>query len=100
MGVFHSLSITYTNTIIIFLSFLFFIHAMQLAGSWFPNQGWKPGLLQWKYRKCGFLTTGPPGNSHKILFYNIISLRSPGLLCSLFFFSFFKNFFLMWTMFF
>ena len=39
MGVFHSLSITYTNTIIIFLSFLFFIHAMQLAGSWFPNQG-------------------------------------------------------------
>lgn len=33
------LSITYTNTIIIFLSFLFFIHAMQLAGSWLPNQG-------------------------------------------------------------
>ena len=39
MGVFHPLSITYTNTIIIFLSFLFFIHAMQLAGSWFSNQG-------------------------------------------------------------
>ena len=44
----------------VFLLFFFFCHTMWHAGSQFPNQGSKLGLLQWK---LGVLTTGPPGKS-------------------------------------
>ena len=49
-----------------FVSFLFFIFlAVQLVGSWFPDQGSSPYPLQWKGR---VLITGPPGKSPCILF--------------------------------
>ena len=74
MGVFHPLSITYTNTIIIFLSFLFFIHAMQLAGSWFSNQGLNlaPGngrqiLNHWTTREVPTIVIGFMSCNFKIL---------------------------------
>ena len=47
-----------TSYIFLFVFFLF-CHTAQLAGSYFPDQGSNPCLLQWK---CRVLTTGPPGN--------------------------------------
>ena len=38
----------------------FFDHTLRHVAYQFPNQGWNPCRLQWKYR---ILTTGPPGKS-------------------------------------
>ena len=49
------------------LNFLFLFLAIP-RGIWdlkFPNQGWNPGPLRWKY---GVLTAGPQGKSFSFLF--------------------------------
>ena len=68
-----------------FLSFFFFCHTDQHAGS-FPSQGWNQGPLHWE---CGVLTTGLPRKfpgttlnalqTVELKFYNGVTILIPFL---------------------
>ena len=61
---------TKTSAQFLFLSFPFFFGrvAYEISLSW---PGIEPRLLQWK---CRVLTTGPPGDTHRIFYFNFIFL--------------------------
>ena len=56
------------------LPLLFFLCAVQLAGSEFPNQGANPRPLQGKH---SVLTAGPPGRSQRPFLLSLVSPESP-----------------------
>ena len=70
----------------LFLTFLFcfwfylfifgFGYTVQLAGSWFPDQGLNPGPWQWKSQ---ILATGPPGNSLNFVLTKFHTYRNAGI---------------------
>ena len=71
--VFNFFVLVLVLVLFIYLFIFGFGYTVQLAGSWFPDQGLNPGPWQWKSQ---ILATGPPGNSLNFVLTKFHSYRN------------------------